>query len=269
MPNHKWYRIPIPRDLPDYAFVYDGIQSAFAATFGRHLRIPIAVDAFYVTDFAPPLWSSDSTYASDDPGAGYWIHNDCSNFRICHEETGFHASDFSGNAFAFVLPLALPSDVDFDDGHVRMPAALELYNISHGYRDAATGALVKPADRRWMTPHRYNLGEIIFFNPWRFHSGHVPRRSEFRASENSRTTRAEIVGFGAELKESGDYVLFRMCKGSTDDSVRRKLLKTDVNPDSSGASTQGYLRDEEEEGIHLPLGALKAAKAGWTAGMEL
>jgi len=259
MPNNSWYRIPVPhpKQDPTYEFFYDGIKSAFKRTFNRTLRMPVAVDAFFIDDFTPELWANDETYENDYPGAGYWIHNDCSNFRICHGETGYKAEDLTGNGFAFVLPIVLPSDVDYRDGHAFMPAALELYNISHGYRDPATGKLFKPPNRSWMTAHRYNLGEIIFFNPFRFHSGHVPRTSEFKAEDNKKAARAEVVGFGVELKESGDYVLFRMCKGSTDDSIRKKILATDVNPDSDKGYTEKYFDSDEEVDIHRPLGALK------------
>lgn len=246
MPNNWWYRIPVPFDT--HGYFYEGVKKAFKSTFNAVLRTPVNLDIFFVTDFAPDLWADDETYKSNYPGAGYWIHNDCSNFRICFEETGYKAEDFTGNGVAFVLPVALPSKVDYRDGHKMMPAALELYNISHGQRDEA-GALFKPPNRQWMDAYRYNLGEIIFFNAFRWHSGHVPRVSEFIAEDNPLRTRAETVGFAAELKE-GEWVLFRMCKGSTDDGVTKKILSTDVNPSSTGESTQAYDANAEEASLH-------------------
>mmetsp|Transcript_54473 Transcript_54473/g.129841 ORF Transcript_54473/g.129841 Transcript_54473/m.129841 type:complete len:365 (+) Transcript_54473:82-1176(+) len=246
MPNNFWYRIPVPQDT--HAYFYEGIKRAFKETFDAALRMPVTLDIFFVTDFAPDLWADDETYKSSYAGAGYWIHNDCSNFRICFEETGYKADEFTGNGVAFVLPVALPSKVDFRDGHTMMPAALELYNISHGQRDEE-GSLLKPPNRQWMDAYRYNLGEIIFFNAFRWHSGHVPRVSEFIAEDNPLRTRAETVGFAAELK-NGDWVLFRMCKGSTDDAVTKKILKTDVNPSSTGESTHVYDANAEERSLH-------------------
>ena len=86
-----------------------------------------------------------------------WIHNDCNNLRICYEESGYSSSEFSGNGLAFVYPVALPSEQNFRDGHDQMPAALELYNISHGYRDAESGQLFKPPNRGWAEVHRCEL----------------------------------------------------------------------------------------------------------------
>lgn len=244
-PNHKWFRIPVPR--AGFSYFYEGIKTAFARTFQAELEMPIDLDIFYIDDF-DSKWANDETYTSGVPGAAYWIHNDCSNFRICFEETPYNASDFTGNGVAFVLPVALPSQVDFRDGHKMMPAALELYNISHGQRDEA-GNLLKPWNRQWMQAHRYNLGEIIFFNAFRWHSGHVPRVSEFIDADNPDHKRAETVGFAAELK-NGKWVLFRMCKGSTDDKTKEKILSTDVNPSSTGKSTQKYVLNDEEAKMH-------------------
>jgi hypothetical protein len=246
LPEHSWYRIPVPRG-GRFEFFYDGVRAAFHRTFKRELETPVDLDVFYIEDF-DSHWASDETYVSSDPGAAYWIHNDCSNFRICYEETGQDPSDFTGNGVAFVLPVALPSEIDFRDGHAFMPAALELYNISHGQRDEA-GNLLKPWNRQWMTAHRYNLGEIIFFNAFRWHSGHVPRVSEFVDSDNPQHKRAETVGFAAELK-NGNWVLFRMCKGSTDDKAQEKILLTDVNPSSTGAAKQNYVLSDEEAELH-------------------
>ena len=47
----------------------------------------VDLDIFYIDDF-DERWASNFTYESLHPGAGYWIHNDCANFRICYEETG-------------------------------------------------------------------------------------------------------------------------------------------------------------------------------------
>ena len=77
--------------------------------------------------------------------------------RICYEESGYSSSEFSGNGLAFVYPVALPSEQNFRDGHDKMPAALELYNISHGYRDAKSGQLFKPPNRGWAEIHRCEL----------------------------------------------------------------------------------------------------------------
>ena len=113
---------------------------------------------------------------------------------------------------AFVYPVSLPSEQNYRDGHVQMPAALELYNISHGYRDAESGQLLKPPHREWAEVHRYNLGEVVFFNAYRWHSGHVPREGSMPLMDNPLRKRGEAVGFAAELKD-GRWVLFRMCKG--------------------------------------------------------
>mmetsp|Transcript_19374 Transcript_19374/g.30754 ORF Transcript_19374/g.30754 Transcript_19374/m.30754 type:complete len:367 (+) Transcript_19374:78-1178(+) len=246
LPNHGWYRIPVPRG-GDFEFFYEGVRDAFNRTFRRELETPVDLDIFYIDDF-DSHWSSDETYASSYPGAAYWIHNDCSNFRICYEETPYKGEDFTGNGVAFVLPVALPSKVDFRDGHDMMPAGLELYNISHGHRDEA-GDLQKPWNRQWMDVYRYNLGEIIFFNAFRWHSGHVPRASEFLDKDNPDHKRAETVGFAAELK-TGKWVLFRMCKGSTDDKAKEKILDTDVNLSSTGAATENYVLSAEEAMLH-------------------
>lgn len=157
-------------------------------------------------------------------------------------------TDFTGNGLAFVLPVALPSTRDFKDGHVHMPAGLELYNVSHGYRDT-DGQLFKPPNRQWMSPHRYNLGEAIFFNAFRWHSGFVSRISEFVDADNPEHKKAETVGFAAELK-TGEWVLFRMCKGSTDDKAKEKILATDINPSSTGAATDKYTLSDEEAVLH-------------------
>ena len=236
MPEHGWHRVPVPLG-GEFEYFYDGIKKAFEETFHATLKVDTPLDLFHIEDF-DARWANDATYESGYPGAGYWIHNDCSNFRICYEESGYQASDFTGDGTAFVLPVSLPSSVDFRDGHVRMPAALELYNISHGFRDEK-GKPVKPSNRQWMQAHRYNLGEIIFFNAFRWHSGHVPKTSEFIVEENDLDTRTETVGFAAKHKE-GFWVLFRMCKGSTDDNVTEKILATDLNPNSNGASTKQY-----------------------------
>jgi len=110
--------------------------------------------------------------------------------------SGIPSSDFTGDGVAFVLPLALPSTRNYRDGHTMMPAAIELYNISHGfkddkgellryvchlesisvgilnhlYRDNWHAILVfnRPQNRHWATVHRYNLGEIIYFNAFRY-----------------------------------------------------------------------------------------------------
>lgn len=256
MPNHTWYRIPVTR--PEFNYFYEGIERAFEAAFNASLRMPVDLDIFFVTDF-DERWADDETYRSDYPGAAYWIHNDCSNFRICYEESGYSHSDFTGNGVAFVLPVALPSQVDFRDGHEKMPAALELYNISSGHRDPS-GRMEKPWNRQWMEVHRYNLGEIIFFNAFRWHSGHVPRRDDFLPGDNEDTKRAETVGFAAELRGGKEWVLFRMCKGSTDDSVKKKILETDINPTSTGASQKTYEFGEEAT-LSVPLGSLKGIRS--------
>lgn len=246
LPDHAWYRIPVPRG-GQFEYFYEGVRAAFRRTFRRELETPVDLDIFYIDDF-DSHWASDETYTTSEPGSAYWIHNDCSNFRICYEETPYGADDFTGNGVAFVLPVALPSTVDFREGHSHMPAALELYNVSYGQRDAA-GNLLKPWNRQWMTPHRYNLGEIIFFNAFRWHSGHVPRVSEFVDADNLDHKRAETVGFAAELN-TGTWVLFRMCKGSTDAKVKEKILATDVNPSSTGAANSSYVLSQEEASLH-------------------
>ena len=57
-----------------------------------------------------------------------------------------------------------------------------------------------------------NLGELVFFNAYRWHSGHVPREGSMPLADNPLRKRGEAVGFAAELKD-GRWVLFRMCKG--------------------------------------------------------
>ena len=91
-----------------------------------------------------------------------------------------------------------------------------------------------------MKVYRYNLGEIIYFNAFRYHSGHVPRAGDFDNELNPERKRAETVGFAAEHKD-GYWVLFRMCKGSTNDYVQQKILKTDINQFSTGASDKVYM----------------------------
>lgn len=247
--EHWWYRIPVPRG-GEHQYFYDGLKKAFKYSFGAELVPTVALDIFYINNFNSE-WALDETYTTEgekeNPGP-YWIHNDCSNFRICYEESGYSPDSFTGNGVAFVLPVALPSKDDFRDGHVNMPAALELYNVSHSWR-GADGQLEKPWNREWMEPHRYNLGEAIWFNAFRWHSGHVPRKATFIDAENPDHKRAETVGFAAEHKD-GRWILFRMCKGTTDDRVEEKLLKTDINPDSTGASKQKFLVSEEELAIH-------------------
>jgi hypothetical protein len=125
-----------------------------------------------------------------------------------------------------------------------MPAALELYNISNGHRDG-NGKLLRPQNRQWASVHRYNLGEIIFFNAFRWHSGHVPRAGDIPDEMNPLRTRAETVGFAAKHVD-GHWVLFRMCKGSTDDKVTKKILETDKNSQSTGEAKARYDLSEEE-----------------------
>jgi len=213
MPEHEWWRISLSQD--EYSWVYDEVQSAFQRTYQQELIFTVDLDIFFIDDF-DERWTNDETYKTSYPGAGYWIHEDCSNLRLCYSETGYSADQFSGNGLAFVFPLMLPGP-DFRDGNPTMPAALELYNTTVGHP--------KPKDRRWMREglHRYNLGEIIFFNAFRFHSGHVPPENFVDWEMNNRGTRAEAIGFAAELKD-GPWVLFRMCKGSTDDGVKEKIL---------------------------------------------
>lgn len=107
------------------------------------------------------------------------------------------------------------------------------------------GALLKPPNRAWAEVHRYNLGELIFFNAYRWHSGHVPRAGTVPPADNPLRKRGEAVGFAAELRD-GRWVLFRMCKGSTDDALSAKLLATDVNRGSSGAANASYDVSAEE-----------------------
>jgi hypothetical protein len=109
------------------------------------------LDVFFVDDF-DESWASDETYSSADPGASYWIHNDCNNLRICYEESGHSTADFTGNGVAFVYPVALPSMRNYRDGHTMMPAALELYNISHGHR-GDDGARCPRRSRRCIAAH--------------------------------------------------------------------------------------------------------------------
>ena len=52
----------------------------------------------------------------------------------------------------------------------------------------------------------------MFFNAYRWHSGHVPREGSMPLADNPLRKRGEAVGFAAELKD-GRWVLFRMCKG--------------------------------------------------------
>ena len=246
MPNHSWWRISVPKTT--YSYFYEGIQRSFRETFKAELRITnVNLDIFYIDDF-DEHWANDETYRSLYPGAGYWIHNDCPNFRICYEETGIPAGDFTGDGVAFVLPVALPSKVNYRDGHEMMPAALELYNISNGYR-GEDGSLVRPQNRNWATVHRYNLGEIIYFNAYRWHSGHVPREGTVPLHLNPDRKRAETVGFAAKHKE-GWWALFRMCKGSTDDKVTKKILATDLNPTSTGDAKSKYDISAEEYALH-------------------
>ena len=235
MPDHYWWRISV--DKVKYSYFYDGIKNSFLNTFGVELKTSlIDLDIFYVDDWSDH-WSDDQTYISDYPGAGYWIHNDCPNFRICYEESGYKAHEFTGNGVAFVLPVAL-SGKDFNDGYQLQPAALELYNISNGH--TLNGQSFKPPNREWMKVYRYNLGEIIYFNAFRYHSGHVPRRSDFVNELNKERKRAETVGFAAEHKD-GFWVLFRMCKGSTNDYVKQKIVETDINQFSTGVSDKTYM----------------------------
>jgi hypothetical protein len=240
MPNHGWWRVSVPKTTHNY--FYEGIQKGFLETFGEELKVTnVNLDLFYVDDF-DINWANDETYTSMYPGAAYWIHNDCMNFRICHEETGYKGSDFTGDGVAFILPAILPSDVDYRDGNDLMPAALELYNISDGHRDE-NGERMRPPNRQWASIHRYNLGEIIFFNAYRWHSGHVPRVSTYIPEMNLKAKRSETVGFAAKHKE-GWWALFRMCKGSTDDKVRKKILETDANPTSTGESSAKITEDD-------------------------
>jgi len=246
MPNHSWYRISASKEK--YPFLYEGIQTSFLNTFQEELRTSaVDLDIFYIDDF-DEHWASNETYQSLHPGAGYWIHNDCQNFRVCHEETGFAGKDFTGDGVAFVLPLALPSEVNYRDGNDMMPAALELYNISNGYRDDS-GPLLRPQNRHWASVHRYNLGEIIYFNAFRWHSGHVPMAGNIPLNLNPLRKRAEAIGFAAKHKD-GYWVLFRMCKGSTDDKVTKKILETDLNPTSTGEAKSRYDLTEEEFKLH-------------------
>jgi len=261
MPDHFWYRISVPKTT--HGYFYDGIIRSFRETFQEELRITnVDLDIFYINDF-DEHWANNETYETMYAGAGYWTHTDCNNFRICYEETGIPAEDFTGDGVAFVLPVALPSTVNFRDGHTMMPAALELYNISDGHRDEV-GDLQRPWNRQWASVHRYNLGEIIYFNAFRWHSGHVPRAGDIPLHLNPDRKRAETVGFAAKTKH-GHWALFRMCKGSTDDKVTKKILATDLNPSSTGEAKSTYDLTEEEFRLHelakMPYKELKVGSA--------
>ena len=77
----------------------------------------------------------------------------------------------------------------------------------------------------------------------------VDGSADFVDADNPDAKRAETVGFAAEHK-SGRWVLFRMCKGSTDDKATEKILATDINPSSSGAANGTYVLSEEEADLH-------------------
>ena len=225
MPEYTWFQVqvPMPDEDPRFAFVYDGIVNAFEEAFHRKLIVVKPVDAFFIDDYFADKYSNDETYYSDTPGAGFWVHEDCNNYRLCHAEMGIPSEKFTGAGISFVVPLAVPHDRDFETDPLYQVTSLELYNISHGsMRNSTTGEEIPPPNRQWATTHGYNLGEIIWFHAFRYHSGHVPRTADFKDHENPKANRSEIVGFAAELTD-GDWVLFRMCKGSTDDNVTEKL----------------------------------------------
>lgn len=225
--NLTWYRIPIP--LKKYAFLYEGVKRAFRHVMNAELKVVTPMDAFYIPDY-DERYASDLVYEGEDPNQPpYWIHTDCENFRLCSKGFGFDPDDFTGDGGAFVLPLAIPSHTDYRDGHDTMPAALELYNMSLGFSPAdvegavdGESGLFKPPNRQWMTPYRFNLGEIFMFNAFRWHSGHIPRKGGISPDLNPLHKRSVAVGFTAKHKD-GYWVLFTMCKGTTSDKKYRVL----------------------------------------------
>ena len=224
MPDYPWFQMPIPIDDPRFSFVYQGITDAFHRTFRKTMQVTVPLDVFFIDDFSASKFSNDETYESDVPGAGFWIHNDCNNFQLCHAETNIPTEQFTGNAVTFVLPIIVPHDRLFEDDPHYHVTALELYNVSQGsIIRSKDGEEVAPPNRQWASVHGYNVGEIIWFHPYRYHSGHVPRTRDFDDKLNPHQNRSEIVGFTAELT-NGTWVMFRMCKGSTDDTVKEKIL---------------------------------------------
>lgn len=69
-----------------------------------------------------------------------------------------------------------------------------------------------------MNVSKFNVGELIYFNGFRYHSGYVPRVKDFIPEDNLNAVRANSVGFIAEHVD-GFWVLFRMCKGTTSEKV--------------------------------------------------
>lgn len=198
MPEYSRFQIPVPLDDPRFAFVYNGIMEAFRSTFDRTLSITIPVDAFFVDDFVADKWSTDKAYDTHEPGAAYWVHNDCNNFNLCHREMGIPSHRFTGVGIAFVLPLIVPHDRPYTTDPYYHVTSLELYNVSQGsMRNKSTGEVIQPPNRQWASLHGYNVGEIIWFHPFRYHSGHVPRRADFDDSLNPHGNKSEVVGFTA------------------------------------------------------------------------
>ena len=75
-----------PKDK--YDFLYEGIQRSFRETFNAELKMSsVDLDIFYIDDF-DERWANNFTYVSTHPGVGFWVHNDCDNFRLCYKETG-------------------------------------------------------------------------------------------------------------------------------------------------------------------------------------
>ena len=135
------------------------------------------------------------------------------------------------------------------------------------------GAVAHESDASLIHFAADNLGELVFFNAYRWHSGHVPREGSMPLADNPLRKRGEAVGFAAELKD-GRWVLFRMCKGkhgqapslcflrsleslsfrfrmgsgSTDDNLSEKLLATDANAAGlrSGQAKAKYDLSEDE-----------------------
>ena len=83
----------------------------------------------------------------------------------------------------------------------------------------------------------------------RWHSGHVPMEGNIPIVDNPLRKRSVAVGFAAKHK-AGHWVLFRMCKGSTDDKVTKKILDTDRNPTSTGEAKSRYDLSEDEYKLH-------------------